>query len=97
VIISEERIAAAACFLPLTVTPHLDRDLGTRHRAAIGLSEESDAIAVVISEERGEVSLARHGRIVRSLSNEALRRQLQALLLHRRRPRDEPATAELGA
>lgn len=97
VIISEERIAAAACFLPLTVTPHLDRDLGTRHRAAIGLSEESDAVAVVVSEERGEVSLARHGRIVRSLSNDALRRQLQALILHRRRPRDEPAPAELGA
>ncbi len=65
VIISEDRIAAAACFLPLTVSPKLDRDLGTRHRAAIGLTEESDAIAVVVSEERGEISLARHGQISR--------------------------------
>ncbi len=97
VIISEDRVAAAACFLPLTVTPHLDRDLGTRHRAAIGLSEESDAIAVVVSEERGEVSLVRHGRIVRGLSTDALRRQLQGLILRRRRTRDEAAAVELGA
>ena len=55
VIIQEDRIAAAACFLPLTVNPKLDRDLGTRHRAAIGLTEESDAVAVVVSEERGEI------------------------------------------
>ena len=58
VIIQEDRIAAAACFLPLTVNPKLDRDLGTRHRAAIGLTEETDAVAVVVSEERGEISLA---------------------------------------
>ena len=97
VIISEDRIAAAACFLPLTVTPHLDRDLGTRHRAAIGLSEESDAIAVVISEERGEVSLARRGRILRGLSTDALRRQLDSLIVQRRGSRDDPAPAEGAA
>jgi diadenylate cyclase len=97
VIISEDRIAAAACFLPLTVTPHLDRDLGTRHRAAIGLSEESDAIAVVVSEERGEVSLARRGRIIRGLSTDALRRQLESLIIHRRGTRDEAEPAESTA
>jgi diadenylate cyclase len=89
VIIQEDRVAAAACFLPLTVNPHLDRDLGTRHRAAIGLTEESDAIAVIISEERGEISLSQHGRIVRGLSPDDLRVQLQRLIL-RRRPRRHP-------
>ena len=81
VIISEERIAAAACFLPLTVNPKLDRDLGTRHRAAIGLTEECDAVAVIVSEERGEISLARHGRIARGLTLDELRARLQSLLL----------------
>ena len=89
VIISEHRIAAAACFLPLTVSPKLDRDLGTRHRAAIGLSEETDAIAVVVSEERGEISLALEGRIERALSAEDLRMRLQQLILHARRARTE--------
>ena len=84
VIIQEGRIAAAACFLPLTVTPGLDRDLGTRHRAAIGLTEECDAIAVVVSEERGEVSLAIRGRLHRRLSQEDLRGRLQAALLQKR-------------
>jgi diadenylate cyclase len=93
VIISENRIAAAACFLPLTVSPKLDRDLGTRHRAAIGLTEESDAIAVVVSEERGEISLALEGRIERALTTEDLRVRLQQLILHRVRARTEPVVA----
>lgn len=97
VIISEDRIAAAACFLPLTVSPKLDRDLGTRHRAAIGLTEESDAIAVVVSEERGEISLARAGRIRRGLSVDDLRGQLQSLILQRRRSRDVAATTDVDA
>jgi diadenylate cyclase len=95
VIISEERIAAASCFLPLTVNPLLDKDLGTRHRAAIGLTEETDALAVVVSEERGEISLARQGRLSRGLTPDDLRSRLRTLLLHRR---DEPAAAvELDA
>ena len=65
VIIQEDRIGAAACFLPLSVNPKLDRDLGTRHRAAIGLTEECDAVAVIVSEERGEMSLL-HARPPRS-------------------------------
>jgi diadenylate cyclase len=84
VIIQETRVAAAACFLPLTVNPKLDRDLGTRHRGAIGLTEESDAVAVVISEERGEISLSLQGRIERGLSTERLRERLQTLILQRR-------------
>ena len=58
VILQEDRVAAAACFLPLTVNPRVSRELGTRHRAAIGLTEESDAAAVVVSEETGKISLA---------------------------------------
>ena len=93
VIIQEDRIAAAACFLPLTVNPKLDRDLGTRHRAAIGLTEECDAVAVVVSEERGELSLSLNGGIARGLSADDLRVRLQALILQKRQPRFEPRTA----
>jgi diadenylate cyclase len=93
VIIQENRIAAAACFLPLTVSPKIDRDLGTRHRAAIGLTEESDAIAVVVSEERGEISLALQGRIERRLSPDDLRTRLHALVMQRKHAAPQPASA----
>lgn len=83
-LIQEGRVAAAACFLPLTVNPKLDRDLGTRHRAAIGLTEESDAVAIVVSEERGEMSIAVNGQIERNLTADGLRARLQVLLLERR-------------
>jgi len=83
VILQDERIAAAACFLPLSVNPKLDRDLGTRHRAAIGLTEECDAIAVIVSEERGEISISTRGRLERRLTAEELRARLQALILHK--------------
>ncbi len=93
VIIQEDRIAAASCFLPLTVNPKLDRDLGTRHRAAIGLTEECDAVAVVVSEERGEISLSVRGRIERRLSTDELRARLQDLILQKRGAEDEPRPA----
>jgi diadenylate cyclase len=92
VIIQQERIAAAACFLPLTVNPQLSRELGTRHRAAIGLTEETDAIAIVVSEESGKISLALEGRIERGLTPDLLRARLRALMLEGRRPR--PARPE---
>jgi len=63
VIIADRRIKAASCYLPLTTNPNLSRTYGTRHRAAIGITEESDAVAIVVSEERGEVSLAENGKI----------------------------------
>jgi diadenylate cyclase len=94
VVIQENRIAAAACFLPLTVNPKLSRDLGTRHRAAIGLTEENDALAVVVSEERGQIALAIEGGLERDLTADQLRDRLQTLL-GQRRPRarrpSEPA------
>jgi diadenylate cyclase len=93
VIIQESRVAAAACFLPLTVNPRVGRELGTRHRAAIGVSEESDAIAVVVSEETGLISLALEGQIERSLLPDQLRARLQSLLAPRRASRRFPAGA----
>jgi diadenylate cyclase len=86
VIIQEGRVAAAACFLPLTVNPRLGRDLGTRHRAAIGLTEESDAVAVVVSEESGKTSISLEGQLERDLTPDQLRARLQALVVQRRSP-----------
>jgi diadenylate cyclase len=85
VMIQGDRIAAAACFLPLSVNPRVSRDLGTRHRAALGLTEENDAIAIVISEETGTISLAMGGDLQRNFSAEQLRSRLATLLGHRRR------------
>jgi diadenylate cyclase len=84
VILQENRVAAAACFLPLTVNPRLSRELGTRHRAAIGLTEEGDAVAVVVSEETGKISLAMNGRIDRELTPDELRARLRPLIVQRR-------------
>lgn len=86
-IIQGDRIAAAACFLPLSVNPRVSRDLGTRHRAALGITEENDAIAIVVSEESGAISLALDGDLERGLSAEALKVRLRALLGPRRRER----------
>jgi diadenylate cyclase len=79
-IIQKDRIAAAACFLPLSMNPVLSTQLGTRHRAGIGVTEETDAIAVVVSEETGAISVAVAGKIDRDLTVEQLRERLGALL-----------------
>jgi diadenylate cyclase len=70
--------------LPLTVNPRVSRELGTRHRAAIGLTEENDAVAVVVSEETGQISLALDGRIERNLTPDALRQRMRSLVTLRR-------------
>jgi diadenylate cyclase len=80
VIVQRDRIAAAACFLPLSMDPVLSTQLGTRHRAGIGITEETDAIAVIVSEETGGISLALAGRIERDISVESLRGRLSRLL-----------------
>jgi len=85
VIVQEDRIPAAACFLPLTVNPKLSKDLGSRHRAAIGLTEENDAVAVVVSEETGRISIVVDGEIERGLDPETLKQRLRALVIQRRR------------
>ena len=93
VILQDNRVAAAACFLPLTVNPRVSRELGTRHRAAIGLTEEGDAVAVVVSEETGQISLALDGRIERALTPDALRDRMRSLVLLRRSRRRSGARA----
>ena len=77
VIVQNGRIAAAACFLPLTVKPRLSKELGTRHRAAIGVTEETDAVAIVVSEETGAISFAHHGEMERYIDPDTLRLRLR--------------------
>lgn len=81
VVIQEDRIAAAAVFLPLTFNPELSTELGTRHRAALGVTEETDALAVVVSEETGTISVAYEGRMVRDLDGKSLRNTLYEYLI----------------
>jgi diadenylate cyclase len=80
VIVQKNRIAAAACFLPLSMNPVLSTQFGTRHRAAIGITEETDAISVVVSEETGAISIAAGGAIERDITMEYLRERLSELL-----------------
>ena len=80
VIVHGDRVAAAACFLPLSMNPVLSTQLGTRHRAGIGITEETDAIAVIVSEETGSISLAVAGRIERDLTVDQLRERMGQLL-----------------
>ena len=81
VIIRDGRIAAAGCVLPLTQRTNLSKDLGMRHRAGIGLSEESDAVIIVVSEETGAISVAMDGMLKRHLSGEALDKLLRSELI----------------
>lgn len=89
VIIRDGRVQQAGAFLPLTTAGALDRSLGTRHRAALGLSDETDAVIVVVSEERGVTSLCFNGNIVRELDAIALRNALVGLLVKRPRGRKD--------
>lgn len=80
VIISGDRVAAAACFLPLSQDPDIDKRFGTRHRAAVGLSEETDAIVIIVSEETGHIQLVSGGKITTNLDEETLFRSLSIIL-----------------
>jgi len=90
VIIQQGRIAAAGCFLPLTRDEEVDPNFGTRHRAAIGISQETDAIAIAVSEENGTVSLMVDGKTMKHLDTKELRKALRRLLSA---PSDEPQEA----
>jgi uncharacterized protein (TIGR00159 family) len=83
VVVRHGRVAAAGVFLPMSVNPQNDRALGTRHRAALGLSEETDAVVIVVSEERGVVSVALDGHLERELSPATLRDRLTDLLIRK--------------
>ena len=93
VIVQGNRVAAAACFLPLTVNPQLSRELGSRHRAAIGVTEDTDALAVVVSEETGVISLVVGGRIRRELDGASLKSALLDVLEVEQAPTPAAASA----
>ena len=86
IIIRGERILAASCFLPLSENPNLSKELGTRHRAALGITEVSDALAITVSEETGIISMAEDGKITRKIDE----RSLKELLLRRLEPQHKP-------
>ncbi len=81
VIIRGNKIITAGCVLPLTANNNLSKDLGTRHRAAVGLSEATDALIIVVSEETGKISIARNGSLTRNLSRDSLGRALRKTLM----------------
>ena len=79
VILSGNRLRSATCYLPLSDNLNLSKELGTRHRAAVGVSEVSDSLTIVVSEETGSVSVAKNGRLIRNLNQDQLKEQLHAL------------------
>lgn len=91
VVLRGDTLVAASCFLPLTTRHELSTELGTRHRAAIGLSEETDALVVVVSEESGTISLAVDGQLLRPLDESTLRNALAEQLFQLRAPGEEAA------
>lgn len=89
VIISENKIAASACMLPLASDKDIAKELGTRHRAGIGVSKESDAIAIIVSEETGKISIAKDGTLIADLKEDALKKILIKHVVSRRFPQDD--------
>jgi uncharacterized protein (TIGR00159 family) len=94
VVVQGKRIAAAACFLPLTVNPALSRTLGSRHRAAIGITEDTDAVAVVVSEETGTISLVAGGRIRREYDGPTLKDALLEVMDIEEAPVEETSATQ---
>jgi diadenylate cyclase len=87
VIIRGDRVAAAGCFLPLTDNANISKQLGTRHRAALGISENSDALAIVVSEETGVISIANNGKLTRYLDSKGLKEMLKKVYIKEKEPR----------
>jgi uncharacterized protein (TIGR00159 family) len=101
-IIRNYRIAAASCFLPLTLNPRLSKELGTRHRAAIGVTEDTDAAAIVVSEQTGVISFVQNGEIKRYLNSSSLREMLHDAIepprrFERSRSKQKPVRRPVGA
>lgn len=94
VVLADSRVKAASCYLPLTMNPTLSRMYGTRHRAAFGITEESDAVAVVVSEERGVISFVEGGRIVEHLDTKGLEGELRRALCGGKPERRGPASPQ---
>ena len=81
VIVKNDRIQYAGCFLPLSTNPDISKQLGTRHRAAIGITEETDAVSLIVSEETGNISVGINGRLTRNLDQDSLKKVLTNLLI----------------
>jgi diadenylate cyclase len=94
VLIEGDRIKAAGCVLPLSFNPDLDPNLGTRHRAALGLSERCDAIILVVSEENGSISLVQDGEMIRNLDDTTLREALQRCMSRPEKTEEPPEEYE---
>lgn len=90
VVIRGDRVIAAGCFLPLSENPNLSKELGTRHRAGLGLTEQSDAIAIIVSEETGVISVAEEGRLTRYLDENTLKE-----ILYKRLQTKQPSSLSL--
>ncbi len=97
VIIQEGRIAAAACQFPLTESDTIDPSLGSRHRAAVGLTEDSDAIVIIVSEETGAISLAVEGKLIRGFTPQGLAEKLRELLRTPSKPKKQNKAISSGA
>ncbi|RKY40855.1 MAG: TIGR00159 family protein [Candidatus Makaraimicrobium thalassicum] len=91
IIVSDQRVEAAACLFPLTQNPNVSKTMGTRHRAALGLSEETDAVVVVVSEETGAISLAAGGRLTKDLDPKNIAKILEKAYMPRVRKQSFPA------
>ena len=96
VIIKADRIVAAGCFLPLTLSADVNKALGTRHRAAIGVTEESDAVVIVVSEETGDISVSIDGNMMKKLDTAALRRVLTNIFQQEKRREKHTWFGRLG-
>ena len=95
VVISDNKIMASACMLPLASDKDIAKELGTRHRAAIGISKESDSIAVVVSEETGKISVAKDGTLIADIKEEALKRILIKNIVTKRMPQNDKKEIKL--
>ncbi|MGD2278582.1 MAG: diadenylate cyclase CdaA [Candidatus Omnitrophota bacterium] len=87
IIVSEQRIEAAACLFPLTQNPNIPKTMGTRHRAAIGLTEETDAFVIAVSEETGEISIAHDGRLTKGVEQKSLAKVLEKIYIPKAKKR----------
>lgn len=94
VIISNNKISAASCMLPLSNDPSIPQELGTRHRAAIGISKETDAVVVIVSEETGKISIAKDGTLIADVKNETLKKILIKNLITEKNKTDEKVKNE---
>ena len=92
VIIQKSQIAAAACYLPLSESPFISKELGTRHRAAMGISEVTDSITIIVSEETGGISVAKNGELTRDLKLDQLKELLNEKLIHSAKSKQSSST-----